>query len=378
MGMAGHRLITVTSGLAGLALGFLGAVALAGDATPGVEAPPVPPTSGEFIRRADGSIFKFAVPRVHKPPKYPSRMVDMGGEGWVVISFVVQRDGTVRDPVVIDSSRRDFERAALEAARQFTYDPAELDGEPVEQVVPMYRFTFMLDPQSDSARQDFRRRFLQFEQQIARGDLDRAAVALANMESVGRLNLYEDAFYWWAKAIFHGAKGEHRQRRESLLRAIAYAGKNDRGGLAAPLHIQALAYLYGEYIRTGELAAALKTYEELVARVGDGKESPEIRVHVESVRAMLAGQGPLQAEGYLEDDRAWPHTLSRGGFEFIDISGQLHRFFLWCEQRTVELKIDPASSWQVPPSWGACQIYVRGEPGTQFTLVEYSLEDQGP
>lgn len=341
-------------------------------AEPAAALPPAPAASRDFIRRADGSTFKFATQRVVKAARYPRRMVEIGGEGWVLVRFIVQRDGTVRDPVVVDSSRLEFERPALDAVSQFIYEPATLDGEPVEQAMTMYRIVFTLEPPQSGARSEFVRAFKLVDRQIRRGELDKAADRLAIMESVGRLNLYEDAYFWWAQASYYGATGEHHQRRESLLRAIAYAGDDRPGSLPQAVHLQGLEFLYGDYVRTGELAGALDIYEQIVARAGPGKDSPTIRAHAESLRTLLESDATIQAEGYIHGDRPWPHTLSRDGFEFAEIAGELQRFSLWCDQRAVELTIDPGSSWQVPESWGKCQIYVRGRAGTSFALVEYS------
>jgi TonB family protein len=336
------------------------------------QAPPEIPR--EVIRRADGSLFKFAAPRVVRAPRYPGRMADMGAEGWVVMSFVVTRDGTVRDPVVLDSSRHEFERPALEAVRSFIYEPAEVDGQPLETAVSRYRITFVLDPPTHAARPDFARRFQLLERHIRQGDLEKAGVALANLESFGRANLYEDAFYWWARAMYYSATGAPELRRESLLRAIAYAGVDGRSGLPAAMHARGLTELYGDYIRTAELAAALDTYRQLAQRVGKDKVSQELHSHAASVRALLESDAAIEAQGHVASDHPWHHRLSRDSFEFAEIQGELHRLSLWCEQRAVELEIDPESSWQVPASWGACEIYVSGEPGTRFNLVEYSSD----
>lgn len=337
---------------------------------PGHQSPPAIPR--EVIRRADGSEFRFPQLRDARPPLYPRPMFDMAAEGWVVMSFVVQRDGTVRDPIVIDSSRKEFERAALNAVRKFIYAPAEVDGQPLDGVVSKFRITFALEPRSDSARPDFVRRFRQVERQITRGELDKAGASLEILDSLSRLNLYEDAFYWWAHAMYQDARGEPAKRRDSLLRAIAYVGPEGSSRLPAQVHTRALEYLYADYIRTGELAAALDTHAQLVARVGEDAVSPELRAHASAVREILQSDATIQAEGMISDERPWHHSLSRDGFEFADLSGRLQRLALWCENRAVEMEIDPDSSWQVPASWGACEIYVNGLPGTRFTLVEYS------
>jgi len=72
------------------------------------------------------------LPIVKVAPVYPSRALSRGLEGYVIVEFTVTRQGTVRDPVVVESSSSLFDRAAVEAALKFKYKPRVIDGEPVE------------------------------------------------------------------------------------------------------------------------------------------------------------------------------------------------------------------------------------------------------
>ena len=72
------------------------------------------------------------LPIVKVAPVYPSRALSRGLEGYVIVEFTVTRQGTVRDPVVVESSSSLFERAAVEAALKFKYKPRVIGGEAVE------------------------------------------------------------------------------------------------------------------------------------------------------------------------------------------------------------------------------------------------------
>ena len=85
------------------------------------------------------------MPIVQVAPQYPRRAQQRGLEGWVTLEFVVTRQGTVRDPVVIESSSSIFERAALEAVQRFRYRPRVIDGEPVDVPGVQFRITFELE-----------------------------------------------------------------------------------------------------------------------------------------------------------------------------------------------------------------------------------------
>lgn len=85
------------------------------------------------------------MPIVQVAPQYPRRAAERGLEGYVLLEFTVTRQGTVRDPVVIDSSSAVFDRAAVDAVMRFRYRPRVIDGEPVEVPGVRFRITFQLE-----------------------------------------------------------------------------------------------------------------------------------------------------------------------------------------------------------------------------------------
>lgn len=286
-----------------------------------LETPQEQNPTGWGVRRASGEHFRDARLVGMGTSHYPREMARLGQEGWVVVSFVITTDGTVRDVVVEDSSGdRSFESAAAAAVRRLVYEPARL---------------------------------------------------LERLEELPRHNRYEDAAYWWVKAAYEGALGNMRARRQSLLRAIGY-GDNY---LAPDLYLNGLQLLYADYVRTGELAAALETYNTLSAMLDTAEQPDELRNHVEGVRLAVAGRETLRARAYIEDARPWAHSLSREWLEIGEIDGRLDRFSVWCRHQARELEISGEAAWHIPPSWGPCRIFVYGEPGTAFSVWEY---DDGP
>lgn len=67
---------------------------------------------------------------VHTPEPKPPRT--SGGRTLVVLTSIVGADGKPHDFRVTSAPNRDFDEAALEAVRQWTFKPANCDGEPVE------------------------------------------------------------------------------------------------------------------------------------------------------------------------------------------------------------------------------------------------------
>ena len=64
-------------------------------------------------------------------PAYPAVARAAGIQGLVRLEAVITKDGTVRDLKVL-SGNQVLAEAALDAVRRWRYQPAKLDGEPIE------------------------------------------------------------------------------------------------------------------------------------------------------------------------------------------------------------------------------------------------------
>lgn len=108
-----------------------------------------PPTVGSDVDIGGPGGMNIAegdyLPIVRVAPVYPSRALSRGIEGFVDLSFTVTEAGTVKDPVVIQSTSSLFDRAAIRAVLKFKYKPRVVDGEPVEVPNVKTRITFKIE-----------------------------------------------------------------------------------------------------------------------------------------------------------------------------------------------------------------------------------------
>lgn len=82
----------------------------------------------------DGERPKVGVPPSavkRTPPKYPFAMRRFGIGGQVMVDFVVDKEGDVQNPVVIQSDNPEFDAPALQSVRTWKFTPGTQDGEPV-------------------------------------------------------------------------------------------------------------------------------------------------------------------------------------------------------------------------------------------------------
>lgn len=86
------------------------------------------------------------LPIVKVAPVYPRRALQRGIEGYVIVEFTVTKQGSVRDPIVVEAEPEGiFERAALDAAMKFKYKPRVVNGEPAEVSGIQNRISFEID-----------------------------------------------------------------------------------------------------------------------------------------------------------------------------------------------------------------------------------------
>lgn len=84
------------------------------------------------------------LPIVKVNPKYPSRALSRGIEGYCTVSYTVTTTGETRDVAENDCPNKIFLSASIRAAEKFKYKPKVIDGEPVEVPGVRNRFIFEL------------------------------------------------------------------------------------------------------------------------------------------------------------------------------------------------------------------------------------------
>ena len=79
-------------------------------------------------------------------PTYPRNALRMGREGYVLIEFDVDTDGSVLDPYVVESEPTGvFERSAIKAVRKGLFSPPVYKDVSVKENDVRARVTFALD-----------------------------------------------------------------------------------------------------------------------------------------------------------------------------------------------------------------------------------------
>jgi len=86
------------------------------------------------------------LPIVKVAPMYPRRAQSRGIEGYVIVEFTVSKNGSVKNPKVVEAKPEGiFDQAAMDAALKFKYKPRIVDGVAMEVSGVQNKISFEID-----------------------------------------------------------------------------------------------------------------------------------------------------------------------------------------------------------------------------------------
>ena len=323
------------------------------------------------------STFLTAVPRKKSPPIYPLEALSRRREGWVALSFMISPEGEVTEPMIEESSGAEsFEKAALEAVKKWRYNPATLNGQPVEDTITRAVIRFALESESGErpgVSNGFRVSYLRVKDSVSKPDLQQAASLLDELAQKERLSLTEDSWYWWLKYTYLDAAGSSaEEKRDALTRAIGYDDL-----LPPDLLVAASVGLYDLRVKEADYAGALRTLDRLKGsrRARNSARYAEVvkalDASAQQIGALIDGDTTLRVDAMIGEHDYWVQGLLRRSFSIEEIRGHIDSVEVRCTRRNARFgSVSGEHTWTIPKSWGDCGAYVKGNPGTTFVVYE--------
>ena len=310
---------------------------------------------------------KKAIPINKVAPRYPKNAARKAQEGWVRLSFVIKEDGSVDLPIIEDSSGlKSFEKAAKNAVKSWIFDPATRDGKTIEQCQNSVLLNFKMNKTTKGASRRFVSQHRKIQQLITDKKLNEAKHALTEFEKKPRQNFYEDKFFFSLKANYFQAIGDNRQELTNLNKLIP-EGKNY---LSKGSYVYSIARAFGLALLNNELSSALYYYDKLKQFDAKHEKVTEFAPYIEKINAIINGSDPIFVAAQINEREHWNHYLARKSFTFANIEGKLNSVDIRCDNHFSTYALDSKKEWNIPASWGKCQLFVKGEQGVKFNLIE--------
>jgi TonB family protein len=333
-----------------------------------IRAQTTPPTTvPQPAAQADASVpvevFKAPQRKRVDPPAFPSAERQEGRDGWVNLNFMIDPQGKPYEIMVTDSTgNKALEKAAVEAAEDWEFEPATLDGVPIDAGQTM-KVQFVLTGQG-GANSAFVAAYRKFLAATKANDRAKADAALARMRVQ---NLYEDAYFNLAKFEYARLWGTRPQQLAALKRAIAEERNADY--LPKPAFLSGLEILLGLQLEANDFAGAMKTYDKL-RNLAEPQTLARYENVVGQIEQLRTSSEPYAVAGDFGDSTSWYFLLFRNRFQINLASGRIAEIKLRCDKRYVFFRYDPEVMYTIADKYGSCSMELVGEPGTQFKLIQ--------
>ncbi|AOT07859.1 energy transducer TonB [Pseudoalteromonas luteoviolacea] len=308
-----------------------------------------------------------AVPIEKSAAVFPRLAADRGREGWVQLSYVINEKGEVESPVIEHSSgHASFERSALKAVNQWKFKPALQNGKPVKQCKNQVQMSFYLQDAPRSVSSSFLNRYKKIGKKIDSNDLESIPELFGEMRERKLKNFTEDTYYWVAKARYYAATGDKYRELHAIIRVI----KARKGYIPDDMFIAFLSRATVLNLEHNLLFYALHTFERL-AEFPDAQASiNKLKPFIDKARALIKDDSKtIWVKGKIKRS-LWSHKLVRNAFTIADINGSLSSLEVRCKNQFSSYDVKPGLKWNIPKNWQGCQVYVYGDKGASFHLVE--------
>ena len=302
-------------------------------------------------------------------PRYPTRPLSDGEEGWVQLHAMISPEGKAYDIVVEDAAgHHSFVNAAIRALKRSEFNPGTIDGEPVDSAYSQ-KITFSIESGNRNRYfPSFRGVFRDVITSVQNKNMESATKQLHRLAEA-RKTLFEDALYWTAKFYFEREWGTPSAQLEALSKAIAYESSSSY--LEPSLFQQLLWSRLKLQLELSHYMLALRTINliEALDQTSD-HELTELASKRDAIEALRDSEQAFLVTGRLDSNGEWSHTMLRNKFAVVDVDGVLNEYSLYCQKDVVRFPHRVDYEYSIDGVHGECWLHAIGKPGTTFTYVQ--------
>ena len=315
--------------------------------------------------------FTLPTPAERIMPTYPAGQLRVGGEGLVLVDFMIDTEGRPFDPVVLESTGdASFHEAAIDALLASRYEPARLGSEAiVGSSRTLYRFDMAVE--SRGASPEFVSGYRVVQRSLERGERADIEDALARLEKLGARNHYEYAFLGLARYSHARQFGTELEQMEHLRQALSISTTpDDPLYLEEDLVTELRRALLPLQLKHNYFAEAVDTYE-LMQASGDADGVATYAPAIDAVAKLRADATEYAIPLALDASGSRTLDLFKRNFALTGGEGDLTEVVLRCERRHLAFRIERDLSYAMQPEWGDCSLQILGDAGAKFFLLQH-------
>lgn len=313
-----------------------------------------------------------AEPLNRPKPRYPRNEAQKRNEGWVKLSYIVEADGTVSNPVVEESSGGEsFEKSALKTVKNWTFSPATKNGETIQQCHTSVQLDFMMNNSQEQtgASKKFVAKFKRIKKHLKQNEFEEAKNLLVTLTDTQNWNRYENAWYQLAKTMYASAINDNK----ALYTSVMALTNSNKHYLPDDIYLSALSKRFVFKIEKGFLVDALNTMERIKSFKNSDVIVNQLQPYADKAKALVESNAMISVQGEISSREYWYHKLSKNAFEVDNINGELSKVDIRCKNKHLEYTVKENNLWNIPADWGQCSLLIYGSKNTTFDLIEIGI-----
>lgn len=304
-------------------------------------------------------------PITSSQPPQPTNASGQLIDGWVTIRYSVLADGTTANvralnvvPPTIDAE------PVLRAAEQWIFAPGTRDGAAIDWHNNETRVVFRSQGGGSPTADAFAEAYAEVGSLLEGGDHERALAASQTLIAEDAARLSEIGLALVQQALIH----VEREDYHSALAPLQMATDPRVPMLDGVQLFTALQLRMQVEQNLSHTHEAIQSYQRLTKGIGPNEPNQlqpqgDLLMRVWEEEPMLAVSGRI-------DNGSWRFDVERPFFYIAAIDGNIATIEAECETQRIALPFDPDADYQLPESFGACTLFVQGDEGTTFSLVE--------
>jgi TonB family protein len=307
-----------------------------------------------------------------KAPEYPDARAKKSHEGVVELGMMVSTLGTVYSPIVNFSTHGDFEVPALEAVKQYKFNPATLNGMPVDSYYDV-RILFDLKVGDDVVSERFSKFYKSVKKELAKDEPNRKKLErnVRSMSETRDMTHYSLASLARVKMHMQVKLGDNQAKINAFEQLLMFEDVLGQNGplLDDDTRTWTKSAIITTQLNLGQLQAAYWSYLDLLKTAPESAK--KFDANVVNIKKVLSS-GEAFSQQLMLGDRSYQEvSLSDTKFVIQDIVGEIDKFIFRCQKGFTEIDYQQGSEYFVLSDWGRCKIQISGSQDTVATLIQY-------
>ena len=311
------------------------------------------------------------VPLKKENPRYPQDALRRGIEGWVTLHYMVSPSGSPYEIEVVDSSgNKSLERAAKRAAAKYQYEPAELNGSPIDAGTAT-RIQFEVSG-GVGVSVKFKNLHRRFQEAAQNRNLEDMEALITKINDLEIHNLLEASIRYTAQGLYAQLINDQEGVRLAFERALGLDEAQNGEYLTEPLRAKLLFALMQAQVATQHLKDAQDTWKKLAVLIDDPQRKSRLQRQADQIQQFIQKGGPIEVTGRIRGSYSYYYQLISNSFSVSSINGRLAEARIHCDRGMKGFALEEDMSYEIPEELGECKLIIIGDPETIFTIIEAS------